>query len=43
MLVLLQSDPTGLTTPFGRLVMAAGLLVVIALAIRFLWDHRNKR
>lgn len=43
MLLLLQNDPTGLTTPLGKLVMAAGLLVVIALAVRFLWDHRNKR
>ena len=43
MLLLLQDDPTGLTTPFGRLIMAAGLLVVIVLAIRFLWDHRTKR
>ena len=29
--------------PLGQAVIAAGLLVVIVLAIRFLWERRNRR
>jgi hypothetical protein len=42
-LLLLQADPTGLSTPLGQAVLAAGFLVVITLAIRFLWERRNRR
>ncbi|GAB2747908.1 hypothetical protein GCM10027174_22620 [Salinifilum aidingensis] len=42
MLLLAQADPTGLTTPLGKLVIGAGLLVVVVLAVKFLWDQRNR-
>ncbi|GAA2799987.1 hypothetical protein [Saccharopolyspora taberi] len=38
-----QGDPTGLAGPLGQAVIAAGLIVVIILAIRFLWERRNRR
>ncbi|MHA6803097.1 hypothetical protein [Salinifilum ghardaiensis] len=41
-LLLAQADPTGLTTPLGKLVIGAGLLVVVVLAVKFLWDQRNR-
>ena len=40
--LLLANDPTNLSTPLGKLVIAAGLLVVIVVAVRFLWDQRNR-
>ncbi|MEV0083209.1 MULTISPECIES: hypothetical protein [Saccharopolyspora] len=43
MLLLLQADPTGLSTPLGQVVIGAVLLAVIVLAVRFLWEHRNRR
>lgn len=42
-LLLLQADPTGLSTPLGQAVIGAGFLAVIVLAVRFLWEHRNRR
>jgi hypothetical protein len=42
-LFLMQADPTGLSTPLGQAVIAAGLLAAVVLAIRFLWEHRNRR
>lgn len=41
-MLLLANDPTNLSTPLGKLVIAAGLLVVIVVAVRFLWDQRNR-
>ena len=41
MLLLLQTDPTVLSTPLGKVVIAAMLLVVIGLCVRFLWDRRR--
>ncbi|CAM01051.1 hypothetical protein SACE_1733 [Saccharopolyspora erythraea NRRL 2338] len=32
-----------MSSPLGKLVIAAGLLVVIVLALRFLWERRNRR
>ncbi|MEU6264070.1 hypothetical protein [Saccharopolyspora shandongensis] len=43
MLLLLQADPSGLSTPLGQVVIGAGLLAVVVLAVRFLWEHRNRR
>ncbi|MBB5156248.1 hypothetical protein [Saccharopolyspora phatthalungensis] len=43
MLLLMQADPTGLSTPLGQAVIAAGWLAVVVLAVRFLWEHRNRR
>ncbi len=42
MLLLAQADPTGLTSPLGKLVIGAGLLVVVVLSLKFLWDQRNR-
>ncbi len=39
---LLQGDPTGMSSVWGKVVIAAGLVVVITLAIRFFWDQRNR-
>ncbi|MHA6799035.1 hypothetical protein [Bounagaea algeriensis] len=41
-LLLAQADPTGLTSPLGKLVIGAGLLVVVVLSLKFLWDQRNR-
>ncbi|WP_268951371.1 hypothetical protein [Saccharopolyspora aridisoli] len=40
-MLLLQTDPTGMSTPLGQVVIAATLLAVIALAVRFLWQNRK--
>jgi hypothetical protein len=40
--LLLQGDPTGLSSTAGQLIIAASLLVVIVLAVRYLWDNRNR-
>lgn len=42
MLLLAQADPTGLSTPLGKLVIGAGMLVTVVLAVKYLWDHRNR-
>ncbi|MDA3649285.1 hypothetical protein OU416_34860 [Saccharopolyspora indica] len=43
MLLLMQADPTGLSTPLGKVVIALGLLAAIVVAVRFLWERRNRR
>lgn len=41
--VLMQAaDPTGLSTPLGKVVLAAGLLVVIVVLVRQLREHRKR-
>ncbi|WP_268952428.1 MULTISPECIES: hypothetical protein [Saccharopolyspora] len=40
-MLLLQTDPTGMSTPLGQVVIAATLIAVIALAIRFFWQNRK--
>lgn len=41
--VLAQAaDPTGLSTPLGKLVIAAGLLVVVVVLVRQLWEQRKR-
>jgi hypothetical protein len=40
--ILLQADPTGMSSPLGRVVIAAGLLVVIVVLVRWLWDQRKR-
>lgn len=42
MLLLAQADPTGLSSPLGKLVIGAGMLVTVVLALKFLWDQRNR-
>lgn len=36
------ADPTGLSTPLGKLVIAGGLLVVIVVLVRHLWEQRKR-
>lgn len=38
----MQGDPTGLSTVAGKLVIGAGLLFAIILALRWFWDQRNR-
>lgn len=41
--VLAQAaDPTGMSTPLGKLVIAAGLLVVVVVLVRHLWQQRKR-
>lgn len=42
LLLATQADPTGLTTPLGKLVIGAGMLVTVVLCLKFLWDQRNR-
>lgn len=42
MLLLLQADPTGMSTPLGKIAVAAMLLAVIVVLVRFLWQNRGK-
>jgi hypothetical protein len=39
---LLQSDPTGISTPWGQVVSAIILLAVIVVALRWLWSQRKR-
>ncbi|WP_460956206.1 hypothetical protein [Parasphingorhabdus pacifica] len=41
-MLLLQADPTGLSSPLGQLVIAAGFITVIVVAVRWFWDQRKK-
>ena len=41
-MILLQADPTGMSSPLGRVVIAAGLLVVLVVLVRWLWDQRKR-
>lgn len=36
------ADPTGLSTPLGKAVIAAGLIAVIVVLVRVLRDQRNR-
>lgn len=40
--LLSQTDPTGLSSGWGRLVIIAILLTVLIMALRFLRDRRNR-
>lgn len=40
--LLSQADPSGLSTMWGKLVIIAILLTVLIMAVRFLWDRRNR-
>jgi hypothetical protein len=40
--ILLQADPTGMSTPLGQAIIAATLLAVIVVAVRWLWNQRNR-
>ncbi|MFR9729213.1 hypothetical protein ACL03H_08295 [Saccharopolyspora sp. MS10] len=38
----MQTDPTGLSSPLGQLVIAAMLLVAIVVALRWFWNQRGR-
>jgi hypothetical protein len=40
--LLLQEDPTGLSSPVGQIAMVGMLLVVIIIGLRFWWGNRRK-
>jgi hypothetical protein len=40
--LLQQADPTGLSTPLGQAVMAATMLAVIVVALRWFWNQRKR-
>ncbi|HEX6339983.1 hypothetical protein [Umezawaea sp.] len=40
--MLLQQDPSGLSSPVGQLAVVAMLLVSIIVGLRFWWGNRRK-
>jgi hypothetical protein len=38
----LAQDPTGLSSPFGQLVVLIGLLVALTLLLRWWWQNRGR-
>lgn len=38
----LADDPTGLSSPIGQLVIAAGIVAAAVAALRFLWWQRKR-
>jgi hypothetical protein len=40
--LLLQQDPTGLSSPIGQIAMVGILLAVIIIGLRFWWGNRRK-
>ncbi len=40
--ILLQSDPTGLSSPIGTVAVVAGLLAAITVGVRHLWLNRKR-
>jgi hypothetical protein len=41
-LAVAAQDPTGLSSPIGRLVVLAGLVAALVLALRWWWQNRNR-
>ncbi|GAA3084631.1 hypothetical protein GCM10010464_55800 [Pseudonocardia yunnanensis] len=39
---VLAQDPTGLSSPLGRLVVLAGLLASLTLLLRWWWQNRKR-
>jgi len=40
--LLAATDPTGLSSPLGQLVIAAALVAAIVVGLRFFWRNRRK-
>jgi hypothetical protein len=40
--VLLQEDPSGLSSPVGQIAVVAMLLTSIVIGLRFWWGNRRK-
>ncbi|WP_219414590.1 hypothetical protein [Pseudonocardia nigra] len=38
----LAQDPTGLSSPIGRLVILAGLVAALVLLLRWWWQNRGR-
>jgi hypothetical protein len=41
-LLLAQGDPTGLSSPLGRVVVLVGLLTSLVLLLRWWWQQRGR-
>lgn len=41
-MLTIADDPTGLSSPVGQLVIAAGLLAAVVVALRWLWWQRKR-
>ena len=39
---VLAQDPTGLSSPVGRLVVLAGLVAALVLMLRWWWQNRKR-
>lgn len=42
MIVLLAQDPTGMSSPVGRLAVLFGLLAALTLMLRWWWQNRGR-
>jgi hypothetical protein len=40
--VLAQGDPTGMSSPLGRIVVLLGLLASLTLLLRWWWQNRRR-
>ena len=40
--MLAQGDPSGMSTPLGKIVIALGLVAVIVVLLRALWHQRGR-
>jgi len=40
--LLLQEDPTGLSSPLGQVAMVACLVASIVVGLRFWWGNRKR-
>ncbi|GGP41044.1 hypothetical protein [Saccharothrix coeruleofusca] len=41
-MLLLQQDPTGLSSPLGTVLVIAGLVAAIVVGLRALWYNRKR-
>jgi hypothetical protein len=42
-MLLAATDPTGLSSPVGRIAIVAVLVVALVTGIRALWQRRNRK
>jgi negative regulator of sigma E activity len=40
--LLLQQDPTGLSSPIGQIAIAAGLVAAVVVGLRVWWYNRKR-
>ncbi|WP_189059117.1 hypothetical protein [Longimycelium tulufanense] len=41
-MVIAQTDPTGLSSPLGKIVIAAGMVATLVVLLRWWWQNRGK-